>query len=235
VISYWGGNTFFIADQTTSTDYSNNAFTRNVKEGNLGSTYIIGVTGAPDCIAEITRLGDAILDDTDIVPQIWEGNQTPNRVFKVTGVSGKKLKYLDLTANTGTYKLVYNESDGYYHLNSETGPVLYVNLGPNAPYVSMYNMLGFTGFGGTSLNKTFHDANGKAVRREDYTACMEKYVECIDENYGVYPLNDDLVYMIQQGGDYKGWWYSEDGNYLFEELPGLNPEIGWMFAVCYFG
>lgn len=235
VISYWGGNTFFIADQTSSTDYSGNAFTRNVKEGNLGATFIIGITGAPDCILEITRLGDAILDDTDIVPQVWEGDQTPGSIYKVTGVGGKKLKYLDLTAATDTYKLVYNSADGFYHLNTADGPVLYMNLGPNAPYVSMYNMLGFTGFGGTSLNKTFHDENGKAIRREDYTACMVKYVECIDETYGVYPLNDDLIYMIQQGGDYKGWWNSENGNYLFADLPGLNPQIAWMFAVCYFG
>lgn len=236
VISYWGGSTVgLIIDQTGGLDdYANNAFTLNVKPSNIGATYILGVTGASECVLEITRIGDAVLGEADIVPDVWTGEDTPTAAYKVTDASGKTLTYLDLTAQTDAYKLVYNPIDGYYHLNTLNGPVLYVNLGPDARYLSMYNMLGFSGYGGTGLTQTFYDENGNAVRREDYTACMEQYVTCMDATYGVYPLNDDLIYMIQQGGQYKGWWDSTNGNYLFTELEGLNPELGWMFAVCYF-
>ena len=234
VLSYWGGSVFFINEQPDKVDSATNTITLNIKESNLGGTHIIGITGASECVLEIVRIGDPILDETDIVPEVWEGEDTPSSVFKVTGVSGKKLTYLDLTAKTSAYKLVYSASDGYYHLNSASGPVLYVNLGPDAPYISMYVMLGYTGYGGTSLNQSFYDDDGNVVRREDYTTCMCSYVECIDETYGVYPLNDDLIYMFQQGGDYKGWWDSSSGNYMFGELSGLNEEIAWMFAVCYF-
>lgn len=234
VISYWGASTAFIADQTSGTDYADNAFTRNVKDRNIGVVYIIGITGAEECILEITRIGDPILDETDIVPEVYEGKTTPNAVYQVTGASGKVLKYVDLTAATDAVKLVYNEADGFYHLNTVNGPVLYMNLSLNAPYLSVYQMLGLTGFGGTSLTQVFRDEDGKAVRREDYTACLQVYAQSIDPTYGVYPLTEDLIYMIQQGGDYKGWWDIENGNYLFTELPNLNAEIAWMFAVCYF-
>lgn len=139
---------------------------------------------------------------------------------------------MDLTAKEAT--AVYSEADGYYHLNSADGPVLYMNLGEDAPYISMYRMLGYTGFGGTSLNRSFYDENGEFVKKEDYTECMCSYVECIDEATGLYPLTEDLIYMVQNGGEYKGWWDEENPSYMFADLEGFNPAIGWMFACCYF-
>lgn len=232
-ISYWGGNTFYITDQTDSLDdYENNAFTINIKEANIGMTVILGVTGADECVLQIIRLGNPILDETDIKAEVYKGSGDPS-TFNLTLSSGQKLTYVDVSGATSDYKLVKG-SDGYYHLNSATGPTMYMNLGPNAPYVSMYNMLGFTGFGGTSLTQAFYDEDGKVIRKEDYTELMEKYVTCIkDSTYGVYPLTDDLIYMMQQGGDYKGWWDSTSGQYMFSGISNLNVEIAWMFACCY--
>ena len=230
VLSYWGGSTAFIQDVTGGTDYKDNAFTQNIKDKNLGGVVILGVTGAEDCIVEISRTGDAVLDETDIEPEIYEAKTAP-KAFTLSAPSGT-LKYVDLTAEQAT--AVYSEADGYYHLNSAEGAVLYMNLGENAPYISMYKMLGFTGIGGTSLNKSFYDENGEFVKKEDYTACMSSYVECIDEKTGLYPLTEDLIYMVQNGGEFKGWWDAENPSYMFAELEGFNPAIGWMFAVCYY-
>jgi hypothetical protein len=47
---------------------------------------------------------------------------------------------------------------------------------------------------------------------------------------GIYPLNSDLVYILQNGC--SGWWDATSPDYIFE---GCNPEIGWMFALCYVG
>lgn len=232
ILSYWGSSTAFLSDITASTDYADNVFTLNIKENMLGGTNVIGITGADHCILEIVRVSDPILDDTDVVPEIYVAKTTPTP-FTLNLASGKKLTYVDVTKKTSDYTLVYNGSDGYYHLNSASGPVMYVDLGTNAPYVSMYNLLGYLGYGGTSLTQSFYDESGKLLRREDYTTCMMSYVECIDETYGVYPLNDDLIYMFQQAGDYKGWWDSSNGNYVFKEVENLNTEIAWMFACCY--
>lgn len=231
VLSYWGGSTSFIQDMTGGTDYSDNAFSLNIKESNLGGVVILGITGADHCIVEISRTGEAELDETDIEPMVYEAKTAPMQ-FTLSAPSGKTLKYVDLTASQAT--AVYSEADGYYHLNREDGPVLYMDLGENAPYISMYRMLGFTGFGGTSLNKSFYDENGEFVKKEDYTECMCAYVECIDEGTGLYPLTEDLIYMVQNGGEYKGWWEKDNPSYMFADLEGFNPTIGWMYACCYY-
>ena len=138
---------------------------------------------------------------------------------------------MDLTTS---HTAVYNAADGYYHLDSANGPVLYMNLGPNAPVISLYNMLGFTGVGGTGFYEIQYNDEGVAIRKEDYVPCMSDYIWCIDSKLGIYPVTEDLIYMIQHGGNQKGWWDSENPNYLFKELPGVVSESAWMFCCCYF-
>ena len=227
LVSNWGAIVFPNRDDST---LSNNAYTINVKEAMLGNTYVIGITGKADTVLIVTRIGDAVLDESDIVADVYEGAGVPTKPYTVTGDAGKTLTYFDLTA--GGYSLVLG-SDGYYHLNSATGPLVYVNLGTTAPYIQFSNMFGVTSQYGTSFTKTFYE-NGTAVSKEDYTGLMTAYCENMDETYGLYALNADLMYMIKQGGEHKGWWDSENANYLFSDLVGLNPNIAWMFACCYF-
>ena len=234
-IGYYGGSTFFISNMTSSTDYTeeNNYYTRNVKQNNIGSVVIIGITGAKDCIVEIIRLGDPILDETDIVPEVYEA-QTPPKSFKIKASDGKKLKYVDMSGKTGDYKIVMG-SDGYYHLNSADGPLLYMNIGPDAPFHSLYYMAGAGGNGvaGNGIKATVYDENGSAVKRWDFSSCMLSYGECADPTYGVYPLTEDLRFIVQTAGEYYGWWNSESNNFWLSTVTNLNPELGWMFAVCY--
>lgn len=235
VLSYQGGSMFFVQDMTSSTDYNprTNSFTRNWKESNIGGIVMIGVTGADDCIIEVTRLGDAILDETDITAEVYKAKKTPS-AFKITAAQGRKLTYVDLSGKTSDYKIVMG-SDGYYHLNSATGPLLYMNIGPNAPYHSLYYMAGAGGNGvaGNGIKATIYDDNGVAVKRLDFSECMLAYGECADPTYGVYPLTEDLVYIVQTAGEYYGWWDSSSSNFWLDTVTDLNPELGWMFAVCY--
>lgn len=224
-VSYWAASTY---PNLVGSNYDNNTFTVNVKESMLGNTLVIGINGATDAVLVITRTGDAILDESDIVAEVYKGTVTPT-AYKVK--ESGTLTYFDLTASG--YTLV-KDGAGYYHLNTVTGPLVYVNLGQTAPYIQFSDMLGVTSSYGTNFGKTFYDDNGTAVRKENYTELMMKYCQCMDEDTGLYPLNDDLIYMIRQGGGYKGWWDSTNANYLFSELSGLNTEIAWMFACCYF-
>lgn len=228
MVSNWGAATFPNRDDST---LANNVYTINVKEQMLGNTYVIGVTGKADTVLLVSRIGDAVLDESDIVADVYNGAGAPTKPYTVTGAAGKTLTYFDLTA--GGYTLVLG-SDGYYHLNSATGPLVYVNLGTTAPYIQFSNMLGVTSQYGTGFSKTFYDQSGSAVSKEDYTALMTAYCENMDETYGLYALNEDIMYMIQNGGEHKGWWDSENANYLFGDLSGLNVDIAWMFACCYF-
>ena len=235
-ISYWGSNPHFIWDQTANTDYADNAFTLEVRTDNLGASYIIGVTGADSAIIEITLIGGPSFDpERDAV---WEEYvpKVAAKSFKLP--SGTKLTQVDLTATADQYNLVLDDN-GIYHVGSKTGPVVYIKLGQGAPYVSMYDMLGMTGFGGTRFGKKFYDSDGNFLRKESYNEAMLAFTGAVDPNTGVYPLTEDLAYMIQMGGQEKGWWNPADGNFLFKDGDGnrdesINLELAWLFA-CYVG
>ena len=235
-LSYWGGNMNFLIQQEINGGVPTNTHEINVKDSHIGNSYIYGVTGVKDVIFEIEWVKPAILDDTDMEWIVYQGNR-PTKNYSVS--ASKKFTYVDLTGKTSAFTPVMG-SDGYYHLNSATGPVLHVNLGPNARYISLYNMLGLSGTGGTRFGRHFYDANGKLEKKEDYTECMISYIEhrgpqTESATYQVYPLTEDLMYMLKNGGEDMGWWDTENENsFLFGELGNaFNPELGWMFAVCY--
>lgn len=238
-ISYWGGNVNYVRDMTSNTDYDengDNSYTMNIKENALSGIVMIGITGADDCVLEITRVSDPLIDEDDMIPKVYEAKTTP-KPFDFTLQAGQKIVYFDMTASTGDVKLVYSAADQYYHLGSETGPVVYMDLGFKAPYVSIADIVGLGQFG-ASIGRTFRDENGKALYKEDYTKCFYEYASCTNyQGNGLYPLTEDLIYMMQNGGVEKGWWNVESPGYLFEDrngnpIPGINPEIAWMFACC---
>lgn len=224
-LSYWGGNEFYIANITETTDMNNNSFTLNVKEGNLGICCILGAVGDLGAILTVERTGDALLDISDIDYIIYTPSETPT---KITINGSPKLTFVDITGATNDYKLYYNETDGYYHIGSENGPVAYVSFGESTPYISYKKLLETTG-----VKSFIYDKNGNLVKKEDYTNCIIDYVSCADETTGIYQLDQDLIYILSNHIDYMGWCDSSDAAYLFSSIDNVNDEISWMFLICY--
>ena len=237
-LSYWGSNTNFLTNQTSNSDYNSatNSMTLNIKPANIGSNYVFGLSGDTYGVVLIQRIGDAELDITDMDAEAYVAKNQIDDSFTLTIPAGKKLTYVDVFGETVTY---HRDSEGYYHLNSATGPILYVNLGKTAPYLAMSNCMGITDEHGVyNLNYVYYDENGTPVRKESYNSCMTEYVKARCEKTDVYPLTDDLVFMFQQANVIKGWGDIDNPNYLFydsdhQKIPGVNPEIVWMYAVCY--
>ncbi len=234
VVSYWGANVFFISDQTGAVKVEGeNAISLAVREEYLNddTVYIIGVTGAQTATLLIERTGDIILTDEEKAEWIIYEAKEPAEEFDLVLAAGEKLTYLDLTSENIT---LVKGADGYYHLDTEKGPILYVNLGTDGRYMPFHAMLGFEQAGGTGFQCVFYEGE-KFIKKEDYTICMQSFVKaCVDsKGYGVYPLNDDLIYMIQNGGAAKGWYEIDDPSYLFEGVEVKNPELLWMFSLMY--
>lgn len=232
-LSYWGSPSFPMDSTDQLKDFEGTTFTVSVNTNALGQVHIVGIKGTEGCILSIHRQGDAVEDIpfTEYIPK-----KTPTAQSLGAGL---KFKFLDITKPTGTYSLVYNAADGYYHLGSANGPVMYVQLsyqadGTAAPYVTLYDMVGGVGNTGTAFRCSYKDGNGNDVR-EDYTAAMLAYGACADKTYGVYPVTEDLIYMIQKGGQYLGWWDANSANSQILFTGNENLEIAWMFAFCYVG
>lgn len=238
-IGYYGAPHY--VQSNSAAEVENNAFTVSVRAsmigtGDTGTTVlVIGVdatdSSAKNCVIAVERIGDPEYSVSD---EPWTEYETTSVLSKYTLPAGAKLSKFDITAASDTYKLVYNETDGFYHLNSADGPLVLVYLTKDTEYVSCYKTI----LENTGVNKYFYDEDGEFEKRENYTNCLLEYIEYADETNGVYPLTEDLKYIIQQGGDYANWWDIDSQGYLFKDTAGnndatVNADIAWLFMCCY--
>lgn len=233
------GSPYFVQGENVG-EIKDNALVLSVSqsmigEGNTGTTtFVLGIDGGDSdtgCLLSIQRTGDPAWA---VENEPWTEYKTTHTPEKFTlDAAGKKLTYVDIKGTAADNQVIYNEADGYYHFGTADGPVVYVNLGKNSPNVSLQVMIQGDGpMGGAPLRKYFWSSEEHTkesfIKREDYTNIMVSYFDNMDENLGVYPLTQDLVYIIQNAC--AGWWDAASPDYILE---GSNPELGWMFALCY--
>ena len=224
LISYWGGSTHFINEGTFGVEHTNTSLTLNVVEA--GPTYVIGVKNTSECIMTVTRTGKAVTE------MAWTDYVAKDNISVYTCPAGT-LTYVDITKATSEYKLVKG-TDGFYHLGTADGPVMMVHLGVGAPYIALSDVIGLSGTGGSNFGKYFYNSSGVLEKKENYTSLLAKYIENMDQEKYVYPLTEDLMYMLKNGGEFRGWWASSGyGNVIYAAKPNLNSEIAWMWACCY--
>ncbi len=200
--------------------------------GNTGTTVIVvGVDSesATSCVLGINRIGDP---EWSVADEPWHIYETTADLSKYTLPAGTNLAEFDLTASS--YNLVLNEKDGFYHLNSADGPLVYVNLTEDNKYLASFkNILDRSG-----VSRYFYAADGTFEKKVSYSECLLEYISFADETTGVYPLTEDLKHIIQNRGEYVGWWDANSQQYLFVNENGnpiseINNEIAWLFMCCY--
>lgn len=236
-IGYYGAP-HFVQSQNAAENVGDNSFTISIKASMIGSgggtsVFVIGIDaeGIDACVLTIQRIGDP---EWTINDEPWTIYQPTVELAAYTLPEGAKLAEFDLTASTDAYALVYNEADGFYHLDTADGPLVLVRLGEPNDYLDGFKTI----LEHSGVTKYFFDENGDFVKKESYSECLLQYIGCMDEENGVYPLTEDLKYIIQQRGDYSGWWDESGAQYLFTDengakVPGINAEIAWLFMCCY--
>lgn len=235
-IGYYGAPHF--VQQVSAAEVVDNKFTMSIREDMIGTdntgttVLVIGVAaGEGNAILCIDRTGD---------PQ-WTVEDEPWNIYEATGPmteythdAGKKLVDFDLTA--AAYTLVLGD-DGFYHKDTADGPLVLVRLGKNSggsQYLDDFQTI----LEHSGVSKYFFDDNGEFVKKEKYDDCLLKYFEIMDEKTGLYPLTEDLKYIIQNRGEYSGWFDASKSLYLFKDengnkVPGINNDIAWLFMCCY--
>jgi hypothetical protein len=232
-IGYYGAPHF--VQSVSAVDVVDNKVQVSVSAGNLGGTLVIGLDSesADGCTLTVERIGEPIKTLAD---EPWHTYMKTVELSPYTLPAGAALKEFDLTASGDTYKLVLNEAEGFYHLDSADGPLVLVRLTGELEYMATYQtMLDRTG-----VVKYFFDDKGEFLRKESYSECLLEYIPNADEKAGVYPLTEDLKYIIQQSGDHSGWWDFDGHGYIFldeggNKVANINPEIAWLFMCCYIG
>lgn len=200
-------------------------------DNNNKPSYVIGLqsdAGQTEATITVLRTGDA---PTELPSVKYE----PTCPITPTLTGSGKVTYVDLTGTAEIEK----RADGFYYLN---GKKLYMNIGKNAPYVTLGEMVGLVydaGSGSWGLSSMGTGMKGlvyegtEVVAIMDFTDVMRQYTEACDPSNGLYPLNDDLIHMVQEHGKYVGWWKIGEPTCLIPNAENINEEIMWMFAVCY--
>ena len=238
-LGYYGAPHYVQANNAA--EVVKNKFTISVSADMIGksntgtSIYVLGIEALDDktenCVVGIQRLGDAIKTLSD---EPWTIYETTSELKAYTLPAGAQIQEFDLTKSEKDYKVVYNEEDGFYHLNTANGPLVLVRLAEDCDYIACFKtMLDRSG-----VSKYFFDKDGEFEKKESYSECLLEYIEYVDENEGVYPLTKDLKYIIQQRGEYVGWWDIDSNGYIFKDVngnndPSINSEIAWLLMCCY--
>lgn len=244
VLGYYGSP--HLVQQFSVKEPVDNVFTESIRSSMIGTNgtgttvMVLGLdAGEADTSAILTiqRIGD---------PE-WSVEDEPWHVYQATHTltpyvhNGGTLIDFDLKASTDTYNLVLGD-DGYYHMDSADGPLVLVRLGENSggsKYLDAFQVI--TDHSG--VTKYFWKEEGEHTKenfekKESYTECLMEYYKYMDEASGLYPLTEDLKYIIQMRGDHYGWFDVESPGYIFLDENGnpirdINHEISWLFYCCY--
>lgn len=238
-IGYYGAP-HFVQDMNVAEMNEDGSFYVNVKAsmigtGDTGTTVmVVGIDAeAEDGILAVTRVGDP---DWSVEDEPWHTYTATIDLRPYTHDASAQLGEFDLTAAADAYTLVLG-SDNYYHLNTADGPLVLVRLGKNSggsKYLADFQTI----LDHSGINKYFFDENGEFIKKETYDQCLLEYFNYMDEVSGLYPLTEDLKYIIQMRGDNSGWFTTDGALYLFKDqngdlVPGINSEIAWLFICCY--
>ena len=199
----------------------------NFRSFNVNQTqYLLGVVGETDGTGYL-RIEK--VSELEKIPEEYPWTQyqptTPITPFTYTGGALTGIDVTDLSISA-----VYNEDDGYYHLNTVNGPILYVYLTkPSAYKESLATIIETQNFG-----YYVYDKNGKFDHKLTYSDLLHEYVEDADETAGVYPMTYDLALAIKDAGTRIGFFTADMGsmsNAFFGDVPiTVN---SWLFACCY--
>lgn len=226
-VGYYGAPHFVQANNvgnlTADGKISLNIKSGMISDGDGGTTVIVLAVDSDveqNGIIDITRVGNPTYTYIDAPFTEYE---ISDELFDYT-LSGT-LNDFDVTQE---YTLVLNEEDGFYHLGTADGELVVVRLTTETEYIASIE----TVIANQALTRFFFDENGEFVSKEDYTLALLEYIDCCDDDYGVFPLTEDLRYIIENSGYQMGWWNSESGNYLFDGV-NINVESAWLFLCCY--
>lgn len=204
-----------------------------INEGAGGTAqFVIGLTPTDEntesCILTVTRVSDAKkpVPYTYIYPDAG--------LLRYDSLLNHTLVDLDITDKN--LKVVYNESDGYYHYGTSDGPVVLVKISASGnSHLPSLTLPSFVTICDTDrMVRIFTDEEGNVVLKEIYNDLILGYAELCGSR-GVRPLDKKMADAIKNTGIQKGWWDKSGGaEYVFgADLNEVFFENAWLFACCY--
>lgn len=201
---------------------SNETNTYEVVYDGSASVYI-GFEGVTEATVNVTKTGDVSTGGGNTGNEYTNYfNEVTPEAYKFTG-NADNLFYVWLEDGAKPTAVLGN--DGYYHLGSATGPVLYVDLD-----MGMHPYYTVAGLQAVAAEGRLYHYNNKI----DYSSALLEYAACKDSKTGLYPVTKDIKEILVEYGDGQGWYNPEGPAYLFGDAE-VAEESAWLFMCCYEG
>ena len=216
LVGYWGAGSFFVQDMT-----ENKTNSLECELTAVGQSIMVGVSGIEgEFSMNIEKVGNAEeIEQIEYIEYVVKSVPLPQYLIDTTD---KVVTPIDITKPQTAVK----GADGFYHLGSANGPVLYVNLTNDA-----FDLLQafYSGYGALTMRGKYTDKDGKDTYY-DFLKAMRIYANVLynsDYDNGLYPMSEDLMIFLKAFGSYQGWYTSEQSS--FEAIKGEhNADSAWM-------
>lgn len=187
--------------------------------------FVLGVASETikNAVITIERIGNYVpeMGYTDVLPD--------KELTKVDNLLNNTLVDIDITDASTT--VVYNGTDGYYHLGTVDGPVVLIKISASGnTHVPGLTLPSFVEICETDRMSCYiYDDNGTLIKKESYNTLIEAYAEACGSK-GVIPMDKTIAEAIKKNGDHHGWW---SGAIFGEDAASVKSDLAWLFACCY--
>lgn len=196
-VGYYGGS--FMVQQENLAEKDGSGVIINVKAGMVGGMWVIGIdsASAKSCVLTATRLGDPEISVEDIP---WTAyTEAVVRDYYADALNFKATDFVKFDLTDPNAKAVYNEKDGYYHLNSADGAIIFITLGDDIDNIGKIDSIK-TICEHQRMGEYVYGEGGKVVAKNSFNELFEQY------GYGTVPLTEKLAYAIKSFGKNYSWW-----------------------------
>lgn len=229
-LSQWAGN-----EQAVSVNITENETNTLEVSFEYGCIWI-GVRAGEPVMLSVEKSGDIEKNET---PEDIVINHKHNEGDKIISAGSFNIdddawEYVDVEDDV-TDKAVLGD-DGYYHLNSKDGPILFIDFnatynggGNRANFAGLMNMY-LEGRGGVSCSILLEQGN---LEKHNYNELVKAYLDA-DED-GVVALTEELMNMMKKLGEGQGWYDNDQDSSAPRGLftAEVDKDEAWLFLCKY--
>ena len=235
------GSSFFVQGSDLSGSSSDigkyeNGLFANVYASNIGGDFVFSIRseGATSCVLNIANAGDP---GTRLEDQPWTPYLEETAAVEKHLSTPKEGTYTAIDITNTAIKAVFNEDDGYYHLNTANGPIIFIDLTTDSRFISSIQTI----CANQRMGSYIYDINGNVSEKRSYNELFIQYgmpdtAEKVDEPVRV-PLTSKLAEAIKSFGDKNSWWAEGSEANIFERVllgATYNREYAWLLYCGYY-
>lgn len=228
------GSSFFVQAFDVSEDFTSpyeNGIAFSIYATDIGGDRVFAIKseGATECILKLKNAGDpgTRIEDEPWTPYL-EDEETVAAQLALPKPQGT---YTALDLYDLTLSAHYNEKDGYYHLGSADGDLIYIDLTSNSRYINAIQTI----CANQRMGVYVYDDFGGLLEKRSFNELFIQYgmptdTTPVNDPIRV-PLTERLAEAIRSYGEKVGWWKEGAAQNLFTtSLPAAayNAEYAWL-------